>query len=268
MDPSLKFFFDSQLESWELARNNFRNLANIKKRHFDIKGLDYFVQYNPARGGSTLAKTDKESIKKRGCFLCRSNRPKEQLSLDLLPDWELLVNPFPILPFHFTIVNKNHIPQKLSLATGKQMAAKLGGMVVFYNDDGAGASAPDHFHYQAVPAGELPLINYLDKNWKNEENVSKSLVKIVKEEEIEDSGFPLNVFFWMPSGSNDVRVIGIPRKSHRPKEFYLDPPERRAISPGAIDMAGILITPFEEDFLNMRDSDIKSIYNQVAFINE
>ena len=262
-------FFESQLLDWELARNNVSALKSVKRKPFKCKSLEGYVQFNPARAVSTLAKVDKDSIQQRKCFLCDANRPLEQKKLQLLPGWNMLVNPFPILPYHFTIVNQNHTPQKLDFEIGKELAVSVHGFVVFFNDDGAGASAPDHMHFQAVPIDELPLIkNFIShgKKIKKEELPFKILTD---EKEIKDCPYPMNVYFWKnQEEEREVNFIAVPRKKHRPDEYYLQPPLRRAISPGAIDMAGVLVTPIEEDFNMTNDKDVENIYLQVGFTDE
>lgn len=275
-------FFKSQLNNWELSANNIESLKNVEKNPFKVGDMEGFVQFNPARKASTTAKVDSESIKIRKCFLCKEHRPGEQHHLDILPDFELLVNPFPILPYHFTIACKRHIPQEYNPATGIQLAKKLPGMVVFYNDPGAGASAPDHLHFQAVPKEYLPLINLIEKEWDKENNIESGIphisldlpfeIWVMADQILTDPNlfpqkwpYPVNAFFWKDDESNYVRTLVIGRKAHRPDCFFLETPFRRAFSPGAIDMAGVLVTPFEEDFRNVRLDEIKDIYRQVGY---
>ena len=257
-------FFRSQLKNWPLAEENFSNLLKTKKKGFKVGALEGLVQFNPARAVSTLARVDKTGINKRKCFLCKENRYEEQESIEIIEGWELLVNPFPILPFHFTIASERHQPQELNLTLGKTLAEKLPGMVVFYNDEGAGASAPDHSHFQAVPLYELPLINLINNNPYIPYDRLNLPYEIYSDKEKKDeNNYPVNAFFWIDKKGKG-KVVIIPRKSHRPDLFFLDPPYRRAVSPGAIDMAGIIVTPFKEDFERIDDSDIKKIYSQVG----
>ena len=254
-------FFDTQIKEWELADKNFKALKNVKKKYFKIEDLEGFIQFNPFRAVSTLAKVDKEEIKKRECFLCKHNRPSEQKAIEIIQGWELLINPFPILPYHFTIAGKNHIPQKFDSDTGYKLAEALPGMVVFYNDDGAGASAPDHIHFQAVPQDSLPLIQLLKK--QKDKLSFPNLPYYIETDIKSNENIPRNIFIWKQE--DEVRLISIPRKKHRPSLFYLNSPERRAVSPGAIDMAGVIVTPFEEDFNSLSLKDIKDIYHEVSF---
>lgn len=267
MENWLKDFFDIQLNNWNIAKENFEKLKMVRTKSFRTGVLEGKVQFNPARSISTLAKVDSDSIKKRACFLCRDQRPKEQIIYPILPGWDLLINPFPILPYHFTIASNKHIPQSLDIDIAMHLASELSDMVVFYNDPGAGASAPDHIHYQAVRIEDLPLIKLVDGNY-NRLNDLKLPFRIFKDKDEVDKyyrDFPLNAYFW--NKEEEVRHIYIPRKAHRPAMYYKELPERRGFSPGAIDMAGILVTPFEEDFKKITSEEIETIYREVGIEN-
>ena len=282
-------FFHNQLVEWDIARDNFSFLKRNLRKPFTLGRLEGFVQFNPARKVSTTARVDTKSINERKCFLCSANRPAEQRELEILPGWQLLVNPFPILDYHFTISGKNHLPQKFDLSIAFQLASLLPGMIIFFNDDGAGASAPDHIHFQAVGNGQLPLMNLIDKFGSHllhsePQDISRVLDvpycilagevinsdSIFKETSLslgkELDNLPKNYFFWMTS-DNKLRYAIIPRRAHRPDCYFAEPPMRRAFSPGAIDMAGILVTPFEEDFKAVDEDDILQIYSQVGLPN-
>lgn len=265
MNPEILDFFRLQLTEWPLAGDNYSALGRVCKKPFSAGNLNGFVQYNPGRAVSTLAKVDKKDIEKRKCFLCGHNRPTEQKALEILPGWDLLVNPFPILPYHFTIAGRDHVSQKLSIETGKALSRKLPGMVVFFNDDGAGASAPDHVHFQAVPKSELPLINILEKTGEAHiKDLNLPFLLLEREEDIEANPHPANTFFLIDD-SGEERIFSIPRRSHRPHCYFQEGKERRVVSPGSIDMAGIIVTPFEEDFHALTDEEIEKIYREVGF---
>ena len=119
---SPKNFFESQLREWSTARDNHEALTCVWTREMASPKLPtpLRVQCNPARLVSTGAKTDKASIAARPCFLCESNRPAGQRALALNEEFEWLVNPFPILPRHYTIASKQHRPQRFLDAYGKK----------------------------------------------------------------------------------------------------------------------------------------------------
>lgn len=264
MNPTVRRFFDYELSKRPAVRDNYLALEHVKSKPFSYGALKGRIQFNPARIVSTSAKTDRISLEKRPCFLCGHNRPADQSALQISKDWELLVNPFPILPYHFTIASTSHIPQNPDFLTGIELADRLDGMVVFFNDDGAGASAPDHLHFQAVPEGFLPLMDLIDNKMPLP---FKAYTGVYDSSLTPDIRFmserPLNMYFRKtPEG---IRYAVIPRKAHRPAEFFLDPPHRIMVSPGGIDIAGIFIVPVEEDYNRITDKDVENIYNQVTF---
>ena len=127
MSKALEAFFESQLREWQLARDNHEALSRVWSRELisDKTDMALRVQYNPARMVSTGASIDKASIAARPCFLCAKNRPAEQHGLDLNDEFEWLVNPFPILPHHFTIASKTHRPQRILDAYDAMIQATL-----------------------------------------------------------------------------------------------------------------------------------------------
>lgn len=288
-------FIEDQLRIWPLAKNNYDALSKVERRQVSLNGYDFHVQYNPARKISTGAKIDKELINNRKCFLCKDNRPEEQLIINILPEWEMLVNPYPILPVHFTIVAKEHKPQKSVPHDIVEIACKLPGLVVFFNGAKAGASAPDHLHLQAVLKDELPLIKLVEK--VHPESISavlpsdallpgfpfffftgvvepaesglKSLVAGLNiggsesGDRLDDHAL-VNTFFWIGDGGK-LRFIAIPRRAHRPDCYSSEDGKGRMISPGSIDMAGLIIAPRENDYKELSNEEILKIYNDVAF---
>jgi hypothetical protein len=93
-------------------------------------------------------------------FCVHSNRPQQQKTVDF-GDYEILVNPFPIFPEHFTIPRKEHVAQQILpyFADMLQIAVAMDDYLVFYNGPQCGASAPDHMHFQAGTKNFLPLVN-------------------------------------------------------------------------------------------------------------
>lgn len=259
-------FFNRELAKWELARKNVEALELVKRKSFDLgNGLKGYVQYNPARKVSTIAKTDPETLRNRKCFLCPEHRFGEQNYIEIIPNWHLLINPYPIFKYHFTIASKHHIPQTPDFNLGVRLAKALPGMTVFFNDVGAGASVPDHFHFQAVPNGSFPFLNFVENGGTLP---FKAITGIIKSGE-ENSKIPylfenpVNMFF--TETDEGISYLIIPRKTHRPSSYFLPPPERRLVSPGAADIVGVLITPEEEDFEKLNDQEITEIFRQVTF---
>lgn len=278
-------FIEQQLLQWPEANERYAALGATERRKFRLGDFEGAVQFNPARIRSTGAKTDAVSIGKRPCFLCAANRPAEQVALPIAERFELLLNPFPIFPVHFTIAAKEHVPQErlpLEMAT---LAEELPEMAIFFNGARAGASAPDHEHMQAVLQSELPIIALTERMHRaGSSPLEKSsqwsldlpfdwwsaivtpdaagmltLDALTRLEGRDaDSGKSdfrlLNAIMWI-GGDGLLRAIVIPRQRHRPLCY----PERM-VSPGTIDMAGVVIVPRREDFEALTNDDLKRIY--------
>ena len=276
-DSSISRFFNRQLEMWEDARHRFRDLKHVEVRQLSDQ---LKVQFNPARIVSTGAKIDKHTLGERPCFLCERNRPKEQMTKQIDDHFQLLVNPFPILPVHFTIPATKHQPQSIYRHYGEmhRLLSLHSELMVFYNGPKCGASAPDHLHFQAGTSGVLPL----QTNWQrlsrnltdvisltDEEKISvlrdflvPAFVIISKSEDSDEELFHrlyrsmpmrsdesepmMNIIAWR-KGDEFISVV-IPREKHRPDTYFAEGEAQMMVSPGALDMAGLIITPREEDF--------------------
>lgn len=287
-------FVETQLSVWDLAKRNYDALVNVERRHVTLGDLEIGIQFNPARMVSTGAKIDKEAIKARKCFLCCSNRPKEQMSVDIVPGWEMLLNPYPILPIHLTIASAQHRPQDHVPSDIVSIAETLPGMAVFFNGARAGASAPDHLHLQAVLKDELPLLRLAERIHPSErKGIMLSMESgldlpwlfisgVVSPDESGHAtlaaglhaGGPdpegnlrdpesVNSFFWI-ADDGLLRFVVVPRIAHRPGCYFRTDIMQRIISPGCIDMAGLLIVPRESDYRNITKEEITAIYSEVA----
>ncbi len=292
----IKDFIEEQLFSWSLAKKNYDALSNVKRRIVKLGDLETGIQWNPARIVSTNAKTDASSITARPCFLCSKNRPEVQLRDEIIRGWDLLVNPYPILPVHLTIASQEHKPQSRLPWDIVEIAEKLPGMAVFFNGASAGASAPDHLHLQAVLSTELPLLRLVERLHDStvSEVVSSSdldgsfpflfftgvVASDGKGEDVLKTGLCIggdseglsfsdprlvNSFFWIDNQTGRLRFVSVPRKAHRPKCFYSTGEGHHLVSPGCIDMSGLIITPLEEDYCSLSAEDIAMIYSDVAF---
>ncbi|MDD3910515.1 MAG: DUF4922 domain-containing protein, partial [Proteiniphilum sp.] len=63
---------------------------------------------------------------------------------------------------------------------------------------------------------------------------------------------------------NRYKLNLFPRKTHRPRQYYENGSKQLLISPGALDMAGMIICVREEDFKKIGTHDIEDIYSQVS----
>ena len=288
-------FFDRQLRQWPVAAERHAALGGVELRDL---GNGIVMQHNPARSVSTAAKVDEKSVAARKCFLCVENRPKEQFALNALGAFEVLVNPFPILPHHLTLPLKVHKPQNLAsmYADMLHLSREWLGMALFYNGPLCGASAPDHAHLQAGDVSCVPLFGsyWCEKISQGMEplrvnengaiynittyavplfmivarNVSYSVELMkrlagalpVKEGELEPR---MNVFACYNPDEGYVTMV-FPRTAHRPAVYYATDEGQRLVSPGAIDMAGFVITPRKDDFLDIGADEALALLREVA----
>lgn len=303
-------FIKSEIKEWSLANQNHQALEQVMSKRLYLDGIQFNVQFNPARMVSTGAKLDKESIKKRPCFLCRENQPREQRAMKLLDKYNLCVNPYPILPGHITLSYQEHTAQGIHDDFSEDIHHLLSILpeeyALFYNGPYCGASAPDHFHFQGVLKKDVPLIVQYHKLragcriLQNKEHLEESdnfgifsyyeqnfcyidkyicplfalettspLIELdlkwafsffPKEQDEKEPKF--NIFAWREK--DKLIILLIPRSKHRPDNFFAEEDEKRLVSPGALDMAGILVTARPEDFERMDEQEVHNIIREVG----
>ena len=295
-DSPLMRFFNRQLEKWDDARRRYQDLRNVQTRELQLGTSTMKVQWNPARIVSTGARIDKQTLAERPCFLCEHNRPKEQVKKPFDSQYDLLVNPFPILPIHFTIPSVKHEPQLIRHTYGEihKLLSEYPNILVFYNGPKCGASAPDHAHFQAGTSGVLPL----QMAWGRLSRNLRPIVKLNDEEGISlieeypcpallihskseygdqqlflrlyeslplPEGEPepmMNIVSWRHE--SDYYSVVFLREKHRPDCYYQSGDEQFIISPGALDMAGLFVTPRQEDFERLTPERALAILNEVS----
>ena len=309
----IRKFFNNQLDQWPDARQRYDDLKKVRTRELlTDAGVTMRLQWNPARMVSTGAKIDRKTLGERPCFLCRKNRPKEQLTEVLKGkggNYELLVNPFPILPQHFTIPLAAHEPQRISGHYGMmhQLTECFPELTVFYNGPLCGASAPDHMHLQAGTRGLLPLQQQWEQLKKSlttlrtladgatlslmtgyvcpafviisrcresDEQLFNALYQCL--ESTNDARHPapdaqqsepmMNILAWR-NGEQLTTVI-LPRRKHRPDCYFAEGNGQRLVSPGALDMAGLIITPRQQDYEQLSAHQATDILRECAISNE
>lgn len=185
-------FTNDQLSCWSLARDNYRALKNVRTRMLSAGGLDVTLQFNPARIVSTGADVSKESVSRRKCFLCRDNRPEEQIKMKFEGRkgrrYDILVNPYPIFPEHLVIAMDRHCDQSIwkRYVDMLDLSRMYKGYTFMYNGPECGASAPDHHHFQALRRNILPLEKDADASLDDRVSGSGHLeyVTCVKEAEL------------------------------------------------------------------------------------
>ena len=67
---------------------------------------------------------------------------------------------------------------------------------------------------------------------------------------------------------NAWRIIIFPRQRHRPSVYFLPGNERILISPGLVEMGGIIVTPVSKDFDIVNEELIGEIYSEVSVDEE
>ena len=294
LNTQIKVLFSSQLSNWELARNNYAGLNTVQTKSFDFGNFEVKVQFNPARMVSSGAKVDTKTIAERPCFLCATNRPAEQKAIEF-GDYEILVNPFPIFPEHFTIPRREHTPQQIKafFSDMLELAKAMDNYLIFYNGPQCGASAPDHMHFQAGTKDFLPLVNDYHRLKLTHTDLLVSTEKMqlfqmtdygrtvyviesTDSENAQDSFEKLYDFFSQGEESEPLMnvvctnenskwyVFVLPRKAFRPWQYSAEVTEQLLVSPATVEMCGIFITPVESHFERITKEDIVSILQQVS----
>jgi hypothetical protein len=66
--------------------------------------------------------------------------------------------------------------------------------------------------------------------------------------------------------ARDDKLVALlfPRGKHRPAAFFAEGPEQRLVSPGVIDLAGVIVTVREGDFEALDGGEVASILDQVT----
>ncbi len=301
MDKLSKFIKD-QLSVWPLAAANFRALKSMRVRTVQVGGLDAVIQFNPSRIISSTAKTDEASLAARPCFLCEKNRPPEQFHLRFEGRkgrlYNIQVNPYPIFNNHLVIARSEHLPQAIwhHLPDMLDFAWNYQGYTVYYNGPKAGASAPDHLHFQAIPRRQLPLELAVDSFLDNPEaamarvsdaklfhyhkftrgvwcikaGTTKSLAKLFYQfldccPEADPGLEPrFNLYAWYNPEHSEYRVMVVLRTELRSHHFYTDGPDHLTIGPGAAEMAGVFVAPEEADFDKAAPSQLEEMLSEVS----
>jgi len=287
---------ESQRKQWQMLTDGVASLDQVTVKQLDCTGFRAFLQWNPKRIVSTGAKVDTKTIQKRRCFLCVDNLPDAQQGIAYGDDYIILCNPAPIFRQHFTIPHIRHVPQLLEPNVGMmiRLAQDLSrSLTVFYNGPQCGASAPDHMHFQASPFRGIPVERDIDlghlelKQYATEgvrvgvpaaygreivvlrsndaplmEDAIRRLM-VAMRIELKTEGEPLvNVI--CSHGDEGFRTIFFLRRSHRPSHYFREGDEQILISPAAVDIGGLVVTPHERDFNRVDAPTLEAIYREVS----
>ncbi len=299
LNEQAKSLVAQQKKTWETAGRNYEALNQVQSGTFDFGHFKVITQFNPGRIRSSVAKTDAKSISERPCFLCIKNLPAEQKGINFNYKYFILTNPFPVFKVHLTIAKIEHTPQQITghMTDMLELSRELTDFTLFYNGPQCGASAPDHFHFQAISKNSLPVENefdILEKGFSeiliqteelkvlavdnylrrfvalvsdNKNIIAEKIELILKSLEKGDGREPmLNIIcsFY----ENSWRVIVMPREKHRSAHYFRTDENKILVSPAAIEMGGVLVLPEEEDFKNITGKEIEEIYGEVTINNE
>jgi hypothetical protein len=286
---------NQQKATWPLAATNYKALKTVRESSFNMGYFTIKVQFNPERIRSSSANTNQEAILSRPCFLCSQNLPPEQSGIPFRDQFIILTNPFPIFPCHLTIPSTDHIPQKIDghIGTMLDLSYALSDFIVFYNGPQCGASAPDHFHFQAgiretlpveeefdilrnnhsekltengkspVFAGENYLRRFIGFQTSDKELLIHQLTHVIGCLPGTDDEEPMmNILAWYQFP--EWKVILFPRSKQRPWQYFSDDLNQLIISPASVEMGGLVVLPREEDYYKLTAKDLISVYDQVT----
>jgi ribosomal protein S18 acetylase RimI-like enzyme len=288
---------ERQRKEWPGLAEGYAALEAVRVREIRGESWRVKVQFNPRRIVSSGARLDPESIRGRPCFLCREHLPPEQRAILYREAYLVLCNPAPIFPGHLTIAHLRHLPQSLpnNLEIFLQLAVDFGPrMIVFYNGPRCGASAPDHLHFQAAPAGLMPVEKEILAHGNRAEGKKRDAAVLWRAEGIGRGAFviegehaagvtaafgeavgalrrtvpsddePMMNVFCAHTGEG-WRLMLFPRRKHRPDAYFREGEGRLCVSPGAVEMGGVFITHREEDFRALDPELVREVYREVAF---
>lgn len=289
---NLEALFQRQLIAWPLLRDNYKKYEQVQVETVQLEGVTIQTQYNPSRIISSAARTDKESLSKRKCFLCLENLPPEQEFLLFEDKYRILCNPYPVFPRHYVIATVEHTDQSIINRLGDMLSLskQLKECTIFYNGPASGASAPDHLHFQAATKGYMPidaidprhiqlsrqkgdasfytLTNYLRNGFiiraASREGILYFFNQLWEVLEIlpQETEPRMNLFCNYSDGW-ELKVI--PRIKHRPRHFYARGDDSFLSSPGAADIGGTFIISREEDLALEKNSNLTAIYQEVCY---
>jgi hypothetical protein len=285
-----------QKRTWPALRRAQAALRTTVDREIRCSGFLVRVQHNPGRIGSTLARVEEGATDGRPCFLCPHNLPPEQGGILYRGSWMILPNPMPVFPFHSTVVHVRHQPQSISGNMGAfhGMVSDFGdGWAVLYNGPKCGASAPDHLHFQVIPAGLLPVetevwppgrlvplrtergnglfraaglgrqaVVLMGDDPEGTAETFQDFLGALKEALSLPDEPMMNIVGYRKEGRTVLVVF--PRRKHRPDAFFRTGDDRILLSPAVVEMAGVLVTPSAIDFKKLDADKVEALFEEVS----
>lgn len=282
-----------QTATWPMLHDAVVSFDQARYERFPVKGSEVLAQFNPKRIVSAGAKVDAATIGQRACFLCPENLPAEEKGIPFGDCYVILCNPFPVLRDHLVIASRAHTPQAIEGHVGEllNLTRELGqGWFTLYNGPRCGASAPDHLHFQACSSQAIPLFAEAGR-FPAGQTASGITLRTLE-------GYRLNLvaaqsadrdslvawFNCAVSALADVTetteepmlnlvaqydgpqwtVFVFPRAKHRPDCYFAEGDAQLLVSPGAIDLAGVMVVPNPDHFAKITAEDLERIYAEVT----
>ena len=285
-----------QKKEWLVLREGCESLKSVRERDLSCRGFSVRLQYNPGRIKSSTADVGKKNVKERRCFLCLDHLPEGQKGILYRSEYLILCNPMPVFSSHFTVSHLDHRPQAITehIDILLQLMADFGsGWTVLYNGPKCGASAPDHLHFQAVPSGQMPI----EKEIRGEKRLTlmkqvdgvllyrvrdlgreviilegddpmavgsafKRFLNALKKVLLINEEPMMNIAGFYKGKEMASRDLSAPETPSR--RLFQEGDARVVVSPGVIDMGGVLITPVEKDFERLDAAAVEGIYREVS----
>ncbi|MBI3649822.1 MAG: DUF4922 domain-containing protein [Acidobacteria bacterium] len=291
-----------QKHDWPQLHEGYAALAQIDTKRLLVDGSTVIVQHNPKRVRSTAAAVDQSSIAARQCFLCPENLPAAERGIAYEDEFVILCNPYPVLDNHLVIAHRHHLEQKIEgrIETLLGLTGELGeAYFVLYNGAECGASAPDHFHLQALSREGLPIAASLQESEPLTEtacgvcedlqrgnfalftinDAGRSVIVLRGASRVELAAWLYATIEGLAKATHKTEplmnlvaycergvytVLLFPRARHRPDCFFAEGEARLVISPGAVDMAGILVVPEHAHYEKLDAEMVAAIFSQVS----
>ncbi|MBA4396808.1 MAG: DUF4922 domain-containing protein [Syntrophus sp. (in: bacteria)] len=289
-----------QKASWPQLQRGYEALKASEIRDVSCPGYALKVQWNPQRIVSSGARTDPASLRLRPCFLCPENLPEAQRAILYRKEFVVLCNPAPIFSQHYTIAHISHRPQSIepALAAFLSLIRDFSAhFTVLYNGPQSGASAPDHQHFQAAPAGALPVEADIGENRAlrllrrmdgvdvfKTVGMGRAILLLKGEKQDRIVSTLLKVIAALRAAVNTVHepmmnllglyredqwmILIFPRARHRPEVYYLEGQAQILITPAAVEMGGLFITPLEKDYRVLDAGLVQTIFQDVSVDEE
>jgi ribosomal protein S18 acetylase RimI-like enzyme len=285
-----------QKKTWLDLREGYESLKNVRERDLPCGEFSVRLQYNPGRIKSSTAEVRNINTKERQCFLCLEHLPEGQKGILYRNEYLILCNPMPVFSIHFTVSHLDHRLQAISehIGTLLRLMANFGpGWMVLYNGPKCGASAPDHLHFQVAPSGQMPIEREIREEKRlalitqiggvllyRVRDLGRETILLLGDEPAAIEGALRSYLDALEKilllneepmmniagfyGEGKWRLVIFLRRKHRPDAFFREGDARVVVSPGVIDMGGLLITPVEKDFERLDSTAVESIYEEVS----